>query len=166
MENPTDPDSLLKDRLAEGAKGPNLQRDLFRLNAERPSLKFHELRKKAVDWLSHDQRGEHIVAKHEGVSTSDLMHVIQEQSQLVKDMREAMKEMQAGRSDDKKACDVGQGNPRKEHAQDKTCNYCKKPGHIIRACRKLKDKKQCEAQQEAKDKKPQSKHSDAKHLNP
>jgi hypothetical protein len=43
-------DQILKERFADGVEDVNLRRELCRLNLEAPTLKFHELRKRALRW--------------------------------------------------------------------------------------------------------------------
>ena len=49
-------DNLLKQRVAERVTDVTLKRKLHRLNEERPTMKFHELREHAKDWLDSGRR--------------------------------------------------------------------------------------------------------------
>ena len=50
----SDRDTLLKQKFADGIEDYNLRQEMRRLNAERPELRFWELRDKAIKWFEEE----------------------------------------------------------------------------------------------------------------
>lgn len=149
-----DQDKVLKERLAEGVSNTNLRRELKRLNTERPSLQFHELRKKAVSWLAEDPKigssqEQEVSVAQEGVSTTALLKLIQEQNKALEEMRNSLENMKSTNSthhrnqppsyrDDHLDHHHGQHKQTQHQSGPMYCRYCKRNNHVLEDCRVLK----------------------------
>lgn len=89
-------DSRLKERFADGVHDVALRRELNRLNKERKSLKFFELREEAIDWCRKDDdssRGVTTLEESSAEAThqhSQLMQVLQEQQSQIHQISQSM----------------------------------------------------------------------------
>ena len=79
-------DEWLKLRVAEGVTDVALKRELKRLNEERPTLKFHQFREHAVDWLESGKKSKRTATQEEHTVSSEiaeLKQLIQQQQQQI-----------------------------------------------------------------------------------
>lgn len=144
-KNHMDPEPIIKERFAEGVKDPNLRRELTRLNMERPTLKFFELRARAVRWVSEDPETmnctQHciVAAQQETVTTTDMLKLIEDQNAVLAQMKETLDELKS----------KDHSGPSSQHkftsskypaSNVKICRYCKRKGHLIDDCYSLKNK--------------------------
>ena len=70
-----DMDTLLKQWVAEGVTDVTLKRELHRMNEERPSMKFHELREHAKDWLDSGRRTRKTAMQEEHTTSSEFQEL-------------------------------------------------------------------------------------------
>ena len=147
-KNPADVDTILKERLAEGALDTNLRRELHRLNEERPALKFHELRKRAVEWVYEDTRlvstktSEVKTVKQEVTQIPDLLKKMEGHDEAIEEIRTSLMAMRI--KPESKTLYQDRQQPQKA-GEDKFCNYCKNKGHVKEDCQKLKKKRERQA---------------------
>jgi hypothetical protein len=114
---------MLKDRFAEAVTDEGLQRELRRLNVERPELSFFELRDRAVQWLGGPSR---VCLPRKTTSESvsaDASSLQQLKSEIVKEVVDALSQREPARP------------PR-------ACFECGSFRHIRRFCPKLKGHQQ------------------------
>lgn len=175
-------DHILKERLAEGARDPNLRRELHRLNSERSSLKFHELRLRAVKWLAEEHKLESSSHEQETKVTiqdgahSDMTRIIEEQNKALAEMRTALSELQSSDShyqksrfnhqDSRSNLHTRQETHQQHTTSNKFCKYCRRTNHFIEDCWVLKKKKEKELAASKPQPTPTNhQHTDQGHLN-
>ena len=121
-----DMDNLLKQRVAEGVTDVTLKRELHRLNEERPSMKFHELREHAKDWLDSGRRAKKTAMQEEHTTSSEF----QELKQLIQAQQQMLDELSKG----KHKANTYQQEAQPEALEPLTCNYCGGLNHFKRNC--------------------------------
>lgn len=92
-------DGILKERFAEGVNDIHLRRELIRLNLESPKLKFHELRRRALEWAAEDSETASCKETEATVSTdsansNNLMKMVEEQQKQLSQVNETLVSMQ------------------------------------------------------------------------
>ena len=89
-------DCKLKDRFADGVHDVSLRRELNRLNKERPTLRFYQLRDEALDWCKKDDDPAKETATvesataQEATQVSQMMQLLQEQQSQLSILTEAV----------------------------------------------------------------------------
>ena len=100
-----DKNSTLKAQFAEGMYDSTLRRELKRLNTERQSLKFHELRENARKWMDNvakpklRQEATALPEKtvhSEAASESMMMKLHETQQEQLKELMKTVKQLQSG----------------------------------------------------------------------
>ena len=117
-----DMDNLLKQRVAEGVTDVTLKRELHRLNEERPSMKFHELREHAKDWLDSRRKAKRTAMQEEHTTSSEF----QELKQLIQAQQQMLDEFSKG----KHKANTYQQEAQPEALEPLTCNYCGGLNHL------------------------------------
>ena len=121
-----DMDTLLKQRVAKGVTDVTLKRELHRLNQERPTMKFHELREHAKDWLDSGRRANKTAMQEEHTTSSKF----QELKQLIQAQQQMLDELSKG----KHKANTYQQEAQPEALEPLTCNYCGGLNHFKRNC--------------------------------
>ena len=109
-----DMDNLLKQRVAEGVTDVALKRELNRLNEERPTMKFYELREHAKDWLDSGRRAKTAMQQEHTTSSE-----FQELKQLIQVQQQMLDELSKG----KHKANTYQQEKQPEALEPLTCNY-------------------------------------------
>lgn len=130
-------DQLLKFKFADGACDTSLKRELKRLNDERPTLSSHELRHHAVMFMDvrKDAAVQEVNTSSEGMRDPVQQRLVEQQKQL-DELTKMMKSFVSGK----------ETTPAPQ-SSEKRCKYCRKPGHEISECFKLKRKEEARKDQ-------------------
>ena len=133
-------DEMIKHKFAEGVLDLGLRRELRRLNEERPSLQFWELRHHAIAWEessavpSTSETVNEVQASSEGMKYSDMCSLLERQQKQIEDLTVMLKDLK-GSTVERPSVAPSVRN------KDIICHYCKKPGHIKANCFKLKNRR-------------------------
>ena len=139
-------DDMIKHKFAEGVLDLGLRRELRRLNEERPTLQFWEVRQHAITWVdsvvsSHQAEvSSEVQASSESLKYSDMCLLLEKQQKQIEDLTAMMKDL---KDNSGISSGVGQaGVVSSTKKKNIICHYCKKPGHIKANCFKLKSRKE------------------------
>lgn len=143
-------DKILKERFANGVLDKNLRRELFRLNEDAPSIKFHELRKRALQWEETGREDDRktsgkVKASFEEMTSSNLVKLLTDQQKQLQQMQQLMQTMIGGSQGPTTAQykDQAKSVPSSTSSQKKPkiiCRYCKEPNHVVKDCILIKEK--------------------------
>lgn len=144
-------DQILKERFADGVADPSLGRELNRLNTESATLKFHELRKKALLWEDRDRtdyRRSAVKASSEQMAAPTVMQLLQNQQKQLEQMQKLIKTNTSGTtSEEKNSSHTQQTSQSTSSCKPVTvkkakfiCNYCKEPNHRVKDCILVQEK--------------------------
>lgn len=131
-------ENIIKEKFAEGVSDVQLKRELKRLNEERSTLKFWELRKHAFEWKKEDDHSKSSTdnshqATSEGIKCGEYSEIITKQQKQIEELTGLVKEL---KSINDKPSHSRYNPPRRFRSV--TCFYCKEKGHIKANCFKLK----------------------------
>ena len=156
-----DKTEMIKSKFADSVSDLMLKRELIRLNEERPSLSFLQLRQHAVQW--NNTAGESAVARSEGIKFSEMVLLLEKQQKQIDGLTDALKQLKSSdtprkyglkskyiHTDDKQEsgnvqsgnnCSGASSDPdEKQSKRSIVCHYCKKTGHYKSQCYKLKNR--------------------------
>ena len=121
---PTQQEQIMKSQFAEGVSDTNLKRELHRLNTERGTLKFHELRTNAIEYL---ETGKMSAASCQITANTDL----QQLSQLVQQQQQQINQLLSGKE---VHINQHQQTPQDSQKEEVLCNHCGEKNHFKRDC--------------------------------
>lgn len=134
-----DKDKIIKEKFAEGIENIALRRELKRLNDERPSLQFWELRKHSLDWEKESTRSgntkdnETEGATSEAIGHNDLSEVVNKQQKQIDELTQTIKFMKK---------DEENPTTYRKPTKRPTCFFCHRKGHRKADCFKFKEYQQ------------------------
>jgi len=143
---------MIKNKFAEGIINENLKRELRRLNEERPSLTFIELRRHAEKWLQSEVKPGASVEQVKGTDTRyqgrklpDLYSLFQKQQEQIDGMNKLLHELKNKNFESSDNVKNNNGSLKNMNSNQDLqfdrrsviCYYCKKSGHVKANCLKL-----------------------------
>lgn len=149
----TDKAKMIKSKFADGVSDVILRRELVRLNEERSTLSFLELRQHAIEWCTIGEKSD-VNALSEGIKFCDIKDLLEKQQAEINSLKYKLNKFQSSNSatnSDKPSNIENVDGSKGRFSVDKskrssiTCHYCKKLGHIKSECYKLKYKEKKEA---------------------
>ena len=127
-------DLVLKERFAEGIFDAGLKREMKRLNTERPTMKFFELRDSARSWEEDSKDKKHTrsseaaaaeVSLQSDAITSKFLQLFEEQQKQLKELSETVKLLKEGPPTQGSSNFRGRGHGRFSHRR----GYNRRGGH-------------------------------------
>lgn len=136
--------NMLKFKFADGVLDPSLKRELKRVNEERPTMSSVGLRHHAIQWMDNSKSKDipttSAAASSNAISTDPVMTHLAAQDKRIEELTQLIRQM---KSPTQEAADSARASgPRLR------CNYCRKPGHRIADCYKLRNRNAAQPNQD------------------